>query len=95
VTPRLSLPGIYALDDPNVTLENPSEMVALEDPFQIQLCAEGSIEPRRIRRVRWKIHGRAEDDQEDGLVELPEELTDTGDLYAEESFDPRQAQLET
>jgi hypothetical protein len=42
-----------------------------------------------------KSTGGREDDQEDGLVELPEELTDTGDPYAGERVDPRQAQFET
>jgi hypothetical protein len=102
-------PGIYALEDPNVTLriqvkcrfrlrwriqrQHPNSGCAGGSVGRIQIQLGASVEePPRIRSVRWKIHKR-EDDQEDGLVELREELMDTDDPYA--GVDPRQAQLET
>jgi hypothetical protein len=93
--------GIYTLEDPNVTLEDPGEMqVALENPSAGCKCSFALKGPLRSRAgsaayAGKSTGGRDDDDQDDGLVELPEELTDTGDPRAGESLDPRQAQLNT
>jgi hypothetical protein len=64
--------------------------------IQIHCTLEGPLRSRAgSAAYAGRFTGGREDDQEDGLVELPEVLTDTGGTYAGEWPDPRQAQLET